>query len=621
MRRPSAWQGGVPLRRAAWPAGAYLAASAVWIVGSDRLLHLLVDDPAALTAYQSVKGLGFVAASATFVLWAVGRELSRRRTTERSLRDALARERELTRRFRRLDQMKNDFLVGVSHELRTPLTTIVGFAHALHDQGDRLSPEASEAYLDAILRGSDRLGRHMDRLLDTKRLTETFDRPAYEEVDLADLARRVADRLETPDHPISVGGEPAVVQADPNGIAAMLENLVDNAVRHTPVATPVRIRFVEGAADVEVHVSDDGPGIPDELKPYAFRAFEKGTVQGHAPGLGLGLFLVERYVQQHGGSVRAEDNPSGGTRIRVVLPKEPLAVREAPPEPEPRPAPARERRGRIPTVRRLARVAGVGREVLVAPGDLARRRRELAGILAAALVVLPATVAASLLAPDLGWVPGSAVPVLRGILVAFGPVVGLYALEKERAIRRLERALAEEQTLRSSLETRLRDLLGKADEGPEVTGVTAFRRVAEEALPLLGADHASILAVRGPELLVVAEAGQTRGLVGEHGPFERSIAGHVARTGEPLLLSDDMDVIDMATRIEAPLARDGLPPRSAVCAPVRLGAEVVAVLNVNILDADRSFDDGDLRLLTIFTEQAEALLPTDALTEDARAGA
>lgn len=607
-----------PWHQAARLAGVYLAASVLWVLGSDRFLRLFVGDPDTLTSLQSVKGLVFVAGTTTFLFVAVGRQLARRQGAEGCLRLALGRERELTRRLRDLDRMKNDLLIGVSHELRTPLTSVVGFARTLRHRDEQLTAEARTSFLDVVLRNSERLERQVERLLETKRLSETIDRPAYEPTDLAEVAHRVAGWMETASHPVSVEDHSVVVRADPVLVGRVLENLVHNVIRHTPEGTAARIRFVERPQEVEIHVDDGGPGIPEDLRRLVLRAFEKGDGHEHAPGLGLGLFLVDRYVRQHGGSVQIEDAPAGGTRVRVVLPREPSLGPRLRHRPEP--PPSRERGERGPRVEHLARIAGLRPASRLTSEATTRRRRELAGILAAALVALPATVAVSLVRPDLTWVP-TPLPALGIGLAALGLALAAYVIEKERAVRRLEGALAEEQTLRLSLEAQLRRRLGREAEEGAVASTTAFRRVVDEARRLLDADHASILAVRGSDLVVAAESGRTRDLVGEYGSFERGIAGYIARTGRPLLLRDDVDVIEVAANLGQPLTRDGPPPRSALCAPIRSGAEVVAVLNVNVLDGDRRFDGEELRLLTLFAEEAEGLLPTDVLAEDAVAEA
>lgn len=267
---------------------------------------------------------------------------------------------------------------------------------------------------------------------------------------------------------------------------------------------------------------------------------------------------------------------------------------------------------RTPRIERFARLADLGDPSSLTAQAAARRRWEVTGLLFATVIAFPATVAATLLGPSPGWIPDAAVPVLRIGLVVLGLVLAAYAVEKERAIGRLGRSLAEEQTVRHSLEERLRELLeGDPDEGP-----VSFDHVAAEALGFMEADHVSVLAVRETDLQVVAEAGEARGLVGESASLEDGISGYIARTGRPLLLHDDVDVVEVTAHLGQPLSRDRPSPLSSVCVPLRREDAVVAVLNVNVLEGSRRFDAEDLRRLTVFAEEAAGLLPDEASPED-----
>jgi two-component system sensor histidine kinase KdpD len=102
-------------------------------------------------------------------------------------------------------------------------------------------------------------------------------------------------------------------------VERVVENLLVNAARHTPLGTPVRV-VVAGRRDgIDLAVEDEGPGIPDDLKLVLFDSFRQGP-EANGGGVGIGLSLVKRFAELHGGHAAAEDRPGGGARFVVCLP-------------------------------------------------------------------------------------------------------------------------------------------------------------------------------------------------------------------------------------------------------------------------------------------------------------
>ena len=101
----------------------------------------------------------------------------------------------------------------------------------------------------------------------------------------------------------------------------MVDNLLRNAVRHTPPGTAIELRLDRDGDDLLITVDDSGPGVPDEFKTAVFELFERGAQLGtYTPGSGIGLSLVSRLASIHGGRAWVEDNPAGGASFRVSLP-------------------------------------------------------------------------------------------------------------------------------------------------------------------------------------------------------------------------------------------------------------------------------------------------------------
>jgi PAS domain S-box-containing protein len=240
---------------------------------------------------------------------------------------ALEREREVTQRLRALDKMKNTFLDAVSHELRTPLAAIVGIGITLEHKADSLSSQDRNDLYVRLVVNARKLNRLLDDLLDLDRLTHGIVAPKRRRTDVAALARRIADDWALlSDRQPQVVTEPVTVSLDPAKVERIVENLLGNAARHTPATSPVWVR-VERPADgdgVLIAVEDAGAGVPEELRDSVFEPFRQGPdAPAHAPGFGIGLTLVARFAELHGGRAWVEDRPGGGSSFRVLIPDAP----------------------------------------------------------------------------------------------------------------------------------------------------------------------------------------------------------------------------------------------------------------------------------------------------------
>ena len=226
-----------------------------------------------------------------------------------------------------LHRMRRDFVANVSHELKTPLAAIRGCAETLSD-GALDDPSAAHPFLDRILAHCGRLETLVSDLLMLSRL-ETAERSrVLSPVDLADLARRVAEQLgdQTAARHARLGvtetGDTTLL-GEPDALERMLANLADNAVKHGRPGGTVAIEIEGLAHEVVVRVRDDGPGIPSELLPRVFERFfridgGRGRAEG---GSGLGLAIVKHTALAHGGTVEIESALGRGSTFHVRLPR------------------------------------------------------------------------------------------------------------------------------------------------------------------------------------------------------------------------------------------------------------------------------------------------------------
>lgn len=230
-------------------------------------------------------------------------------------------EREATARLRRLDEMKNGFLDAVSHELRTPLTSVLGYALTLARPDLSASPRERGEMLDILIANARKLDRLLCDLLDLDRLVRGALDPRRRPTDLRALVDRVLVETDVRDRSVGVDVAASGISVDPAKVERIVENLVVNAVRHTPAGTPLWVRSWDHDGGVVVAVEDAGPGVSPEERQEIFKPFRHGSrVASHAPSTGIGLSVVARFAELHGGRAWVEDRSGGGASFRVFLP-------------------------------------------------------------------------------------------------------------------------------------------------------------------------------------------------------------------------------------------------------------------------------------------------------------
>lgn len=215
---------------------------------------------------------------------------------------------------------QRQFVADASHELRTPLTSVLANLELLVDE---LRDDQGEAARSA-LRSSQRMRRLVADLLLLARADLATSRPRESPrvpTDLADVAVDAAAELEpvATEHELTVEASAALVEGTRDDLHRMALNLMENALRHTPPGTHVHASVSNGGGTVRLVVSDDGPGVAPELRERIFERFVRG--EGDRGGsFGLGLSIVRAVATSHGGTVRLESPPEGGTRFVVELP-------------------------------------------------------------------------------------------------------------------------------------------------------------------------------------------------------------------------------------------------------------------------------------------------------------
>ena len=238
---------------------------------------------------------------------------------------------------RRLNKLKDQFILHASHELRTPLTQVYGYLELLGTFHDTLSSEKRATFTLQATQGCETLQQLIDTMLDAAGTDSHTTAPQPQELVVADLVHEVLDQfepLQRQEHPVHVEiAEGLVVQADRQSLCRVLRNLLSNAFKYTPAQTSVRVvatrsdtvtQRPDGTSQVRICVQDTGPGIPPEDIPLLFGKFVRLTrdLASATRGTGLGLYISKQLVEAMGGSIWVESAGivGQGSRFYFTLP-------------------------------------------------------------------------------------------------------------------------------------------------------------------------------------------------------------------------------------------------------------------------------------------------------------
>ena len=233
------------------------------------------------------------------------------------------------------DRLKSDFIKHVSYELRTPLNTILGFSeHLASGTPGALNPQQKE-YIEAIVAGGNTLKSLVNDILDLALVESGALRLELERIDLNEMIRDVASHARdwaakvglTLD--VHVSRDAGHFLGDARRLRQVAFNLLSNAFKFTPRGGAIILSAKIVGEDVQIAVSDNGPGLSPEVKANVFERFAAKGRAGTRAGAGLGLALVNRFLELHDGWVEIETSDGGGTLVRCHLPRR---IHDDPPE-------------------------------------------------------------------------------------------------------------------------------------------------------------------------------------------------------------------------------------------------------------------------------------------------
>jgi PAS domain S-box-containing protein len=245
-------------------------------------------------------------------------DITQRKKAEVEMVKALAREKELS-------QLKSNFVSMVSHEFRTPLGIIQSSAELLREFLERMPLAEREEQLESISRNTRRMAGMMEEILVLSRLDAGKLEFQPTEINLNAFFGRIVDEVHSATNrrcPITVSLKSVSKsgQADDRLLGHIFTNLLSNAVKYSETGAEVQVTVTRDGSDAICVVRDQGIGISEEDQRRLFNAFYRGSNVGSRPGTGLGLLLVKRCAELHGGDVHLASRPGQGTTVTVRLP-------------------------------------------------------------------------------------------------------------------------------------------------------------------------------------------------------------------------------------------------------------------------------------------------------------
>jgi signal transduction histidine kinase len=237
-------------------------------------------------------------------------------------------------RERALEGGRRELITAVSHDLRTPLSTTRAMVEALAD-GVVTDKADVQRYLGLILKETQHLGRLIDDLFELSQIDSGAIRLRCVAVDVAQLVSEAVAAYHAPaaesdvhlEEKLADNLDTARVEADPERLQRVLRNLLDNALRYTPSGGTIQVQAVADATQVQVSVSDSGPGVAAADFERIFDRFYRGDTARRRDetttlaGAGLGLAIARGLVQAHHGRIWAEPSPLGGVSVQIRLPR------------------------------------------------------------------------------------------------------------------------------------------------------------------------------------------------------------------------------------------------------------------------------------------------------------
>lgn len=222
-----------------------------------------------------------------------------------------------------IEVLRNDFINNFSHEFKTPIVSIKGFAEIL--KHDDLTVKEREEYLDIVIEEASRLATLANNVLAVSKIEQQGILTNKQSFNLGEQIRQciilLDAKLNEKSIELELNLEDVMILGNKDMMSQVWVNLLDNAIKFSHNKGMLSIMMQENDKNVEVQIKDTGCGIDKEVLPKIFDKFYQGDTSHKAHGNGLGLSLVKKIVDLHGGSIACESKVKYGTTFKIILPK------------------------------------------------------------------------------------------------------------------------------------------------------------------------------------------------------------------------------------------------------------------------------------------------------------
>ncbi|HEY4035096.1 MAG TPA: HAMP domain-containing sensor histidine kinase [Ktedonobacteraceae bacterium] len=249
------------------------------------------------------------------------------------LRHAWEMAEEAKQKEKKLAGLKDQFITNIHHELRSPLTAVLGPLDILRDNGDQITIEERNMFLDHAIYAGNELQRIADNILDAMRADSDVSSPWIKEFELDRVISDVLRHIDTFDHFLHIDiTNDIVVRGDSQQVGQVIRNLLSNCFKYSPKGSPVTVRVWRDDAYAYVCVKDKGPGISTHHIPLIFQKFSRleHDIAGPVRGIGLGLYICRRLIENMEGRIWVESTgiPGKGSSFYFTLPCASVEVME-----------------------------------------------------------------------------------------------------------------------------------------------------------------------------------------------------------------------------------------------------------------------------------------------------
>jgi len=226
-----------------------------------------------------------------------------------------------------VENLRRELIANVSHDLRTPLAIMRGYVETMLMKEDDLTKEERSRYLNIVLNSSERLSKLISQLFEYSKLEANQITPQKEPFNISDLMQDVFAKYailaknKGIEIKLDLPKKLPLVFADLGLVERVIQNLMDNALKFTPQDGAVTIGVKPNNEDIEIRISDTGPGISLEEQSYIFERYHKVKGDGKSKGAGLGLAIAKKILEIHNSTIQVQSQPNEGASFWFELPK------------------------------------------------------------------------------------------------------------------------------------------------------------------------------------------------------------------------------------------------------------------------------------------------------------